>query len=227
MTKKMEMFLKNKYTKWYFRIIENSRLKNHADYIENHHIIPKCMGGDNSSENLIKLTAKEHYICHLLLVKSVVPEYKKKMNYAFWRMCNTHNKRYKPSARMYELGKQGFIEAHIGHESYMISQTTESREKIGKSMSAILSKLTETEMKERMSNSCCHPDVYTEERAKNISKATTGKKKTKTEKLLRAETDRKNRTPQQKLLCGAHNKNKTWKIIDGKRTWIAKEVRNY
>jgi len=36
---------------------------------ETHHIIPKCMGGTDSKENLIDLTPEEHYVAHQLLVK--------------------------------------------------------------------------------------------------------------------------------------------------------------
>lgn len=38
-------------------------------YTEKHHIVPKCMGGDNKPRNLVRLTAREHYIAHQLLVK--------------------------------------------------------------------------------------------------------------------------------------------------------------
>ena len=34
-----------------------------------HHIIPKCFGGTNDSENLILLTCEEHIIAHILLCK--------------------------------------------------------------------------------------------------------------------------------------------------------------
>ena len=34
-----------------------------------HHILPKSLGGDDSQDNLIKLTLKEHYIAHCLLWK--------------------------------------------------------------------------------------------------------------------------------------------------------------
>jgi hypothetical protein len=37
------------------------------EYTETHHIIPKCMGGKNTDINLVKLTPKEHFICHKLL----------------------------------------------------------------------------------------------------------------------------------------------------------------
>lgn len=36
-------------------------------YLEEHHIIPKCLGGTNTSDNLVNLTYREHYFAHLLL----------------------------------------------------------------------------------------------------------------------------------------------------------------
>lgn len=71
------MFLQNKYTKRYFGIIEKAksegRLKlersnNEYVYFEEHHITPRALGGGNEIYNLVLLTAKEHFICHLLLV---------------------------------------------------------------------------------------------------------------------------------------------------------------
>jgi ribosomal protein L24E len=38
-------------------------------YKERHHIIPRCMGGSDEKENLVDLTAEEHYVAHQLLVK--------------------------------------------------------------------------------------------------------------------------------------------------------------
>jgi hypothetical protein len=38
-------------------------------YFERHHIVPRCLGGTDDSENLVKLTAEEHYVAHQLLVK--------------------------------------------------------------------------------------------------------------------------------------------------------------
>lgn len=40
-----------------------------STYYENHHIIPKCLGGCNNAKNLVPLTGREHYIAHLLLWK--------------------------------------------------------------------------------------------------------------------------------------------------------------
>jgi len=43
--------------------------KKPAGYVEKHHIIPKWQGGSNGPSNLVWLTAREHYIAHLLLAK--------------------------------------------------------------------------------------------------------------------------------------------------------------
>ena len=43
---------------------------NRADgYVERHHIIPKSEGGSDEPDNLVNLTAREHYIAHKLLAK--------------------------------------------------------------------------------------------------------------------------------------------------------------
>lgn len=41
----------------------------YIDYFETHHILPKALGGNNDPKNLIRLTAREHYLAHLLLAK--------------------------------------------------------------------------------------------------------------------------------------------------------------
>jgi hypothetical protein len=63
------MFLKNKYTNCYYRIVNRAKNRELTTYTERHHIVPKSLGGDNSAENLVKLTPKEHYVCHRLLTK--------------------------------------------------------------------------------------------------------------------------------------------------------------
>ncbi len=69
------MFLNNKYSRWYHNIINTAcqaqRQKYNESYFEEHHIIPKCMNGTNKKENLVLLTAREHFICHILLYKMV------------------------------------------------------------------------------------------------------------------------------------------------------------
>jgi hypothetical protein len=76
-------FLSNKYTCWYYSIIENARnRKIEPDYIERHHIIPKSFyvnqsvsgwitGNPNLASNIINLSAREHFLCHWLLTKMI------------------------------------------------------------------------------------------------------------------------------------------------------------
>ena len=60
------------------------------------------MGGLNSKENLVELTAKEHFLCHRLLCE-IYPD-ESKLKYALWMICNGSGdkKRYIPSSRIYE-----------------------------------------------------------------------------------------------------------------------------
>ena len=99
------MFLNNKYTKWYNNIITKAEQKvNRNGYHEKHHIIPKSIGGSNDESNLIYLTAKEHFVCHLLLTKMFDGEYKSKMIRAFWMIATMGNKnqeRKKVGSRIY------------------------------------------------------------------------------------------------------------------------------
>ena len=53
-------------------------------YTEKHHAIPKSLGGENTGENIVPLTPKEHFIAHLLLAKI----YGGKMWYAAFMMSN-------------------------------------------------------------------------------------------------------------------------------------------
>ena len=38
-------------------------------YVERHHILPKALNGSDDSSNLVALTAKEHFVAHVLLAK--------------------------------------------------------------------------------------------------------------------------------------------------------------
>lgn len=75
-------------------------------YFEKHHILPKSLGGIDDENNLVKLTAREHFICHWLLVKTYDKGTveRQKMLCALWRMrsqSNTHATHY-VNARAYE-----------------------------------------------------------------------------------------------------------------------------
>jgi hypothetical protein len=49
-------------------------LRKDIGYIEKHHVIPVCLGGTDDKDNLVFLTAKEHFLAHLLLAKAYPQE---------------------------------------------------------------------------------------------------------------------------------------------------------
>lgn len=59
-------------------------------YKERHHIVPKCIGGLDDKNNIVSLTAEEHYVAHQLLVK-IYPSVPG-LIYATMAMCGTTNK---------------------------------------------------------------------------------------------------------------------------------------
>lgn len=79
-----QLFIQNKYTKWYYNIINKAlsenREKSKSQYFESHHIIPKCIVKNN---NTVLLTGREHFIAHVLLCKMCKNKlHKRKMYFA-------------------------------------------------------------------------------------------------------------------------------------------------
>lgn len=57
------------YTQHYELLIARAKGRKITGYIERHHIVPRCLGGTDLPENLVNLTAEEHYVAHQLLMK--------------------------------------------------------------------------------------------------------------------------------------------------------------
>ena len=111
------MYLLNKYTRWYNLIITNAKNRVNLDgYRERHHIIPKSLGGSNDSTNIVVLTAREHFICHLLLVKMTEGDNKRKMVNAAWGMATRRNQfqdgRTRVNSKTYEFLKSNLTQSH-------------------------------------------------------------------------------------------------------------------
>lgn len=122
--------LQNKYTNWYCAIVERAMIRatTRKDairllaYVEKHHIVPDSFfierqrkghkgwlsGASSHKENLVYLTAREHFICHWLLSKMSTPntKYHVTMNLALVAMSMNGNKqgRYnnKTTSEVYE-----------------------------------------------------------------------------------------------------------------------------
>src|SRR5580704_18811987 len=57
------------YATHYKRLIDRARIRVLDTYTERHHVVPRCMGGGNDRDNIVRLTPEEHYVAHQLLVK--------------------------------------------------------------------------------------------------------------------------------------------------------------
>jgi hypothetical protein len=97
------MFKTNKYSKFYFNIVNNAKqLKRAKRGNERHHILPRSLGGNDEASNLVNLSPREHYVCHLLLTKFTNGEAYQKMSYALHRITN-HNTGKIKSSKVYEM----------------------------------------------------------------------------------------------------------------------------
>lgn len=97
-----------KYKIWYDKIIERAKNRTLSEGYEIHHIIPRFDGGLDNSENLVKLTLREHYVCHLLLTKIYDGMLKMKAYCALHKMC--FSGKYGNKSRLYETFRTQFIE---------------------------------------------------------------------------------------------------------------------
>ena len=100
----------NKYKNWYNNLIVKSKNRDIDEYTELHHIIPKSLGGSDDKDNLVELTAREHFIAHLLLTKITEGQNKQKMFTAAFNMVNMNN--IKVNSRIYKMLKEN-------HSDYM------------------------------------------------------------------------------------------------------------
>lgn len=98
------------YLKIYNQIIERRKIKEPVGYKEKHHIIPRCLNGSDKKDNLIYLTAREHYICHLLLVKIYknTNYYYKLLNAFLMMKCNSLKQKRYFNSHLYEYLRQDF-----------------------------------------------------------------------------------------------------------------------
>lgn len=115
-------------------------------YIEKHHIIPRSLGGSNSKNNLVKLTAREHYIIHWLLYKI---HRTAKLAHAWNSMCmRTMDMPQRYTSHSFRFAREHFSQIHKDiwsnddYRNKMIKKriaqaTPEIRKKISSSVQAL------------------------------------------------------------------------------------------
>ena len=113
------------YQEHYNRLIERAKNRELSCYTESHHIIPRCMSGTDEKDNLVRLTAREHFIAHLLLHKIYPNE--SKLLYAINMMCVNSYKHLnnRVNNRLYSWLKEKFS------KEISISQSGENNSQFG------------------------------------------------------------------------------------------------
>jgi 5-methylcytosine-specific restriction endonuclease McrA len=82
----------------YESLINRAKVRHLDGYSELHHIVPKCIGGNDELSNLVALTAREHFIAHLLLAKIHGGK--------LWHAAHMMSNMKKYSNRTYAIAKQ-------------------------------------------------------------------------------------------------------------------------
>lgn len=105
----------------YNKLIESRKLmtrkKGDGLYYERHHAIPKWLGGADTKDNLVLLTAREHFIAHLLLWKF----YRDRPSaLALHKMTksNNSNQDRKFTSVQFEKARMAFVETQIGDKNW-------------------------------------------------------------------------------------------------------------
>lgn len=198
----------NKYEKWYNSIIQKALTRVIDCYTERHHIVPRSLGGSDDLINLVELTAREHFICHWLLIKMNTGEARGKMINALYMMQgkSTHQKRYtsKITGRIYESLREEYA-AYISNlntgrvqpiEENIKQRAAQTGRKRAPFSDEWKAKLSETS---KGKNNSRYGVEVSEETRKKIGNKLRGRKHTEEEKKRRADAIRGSK--REKLLC--------------------------
>ena len=106
----------------YDNLINQAKNRLVDGYTEKHHILPKSMGGSNQAFNIVKLTAREHFLAHWLLFKIYKTP---SMAKAFRLMLDISKK---PHSKTYEIAKTIYAKSMMGENN--VSKRPEVRKKL-------------------------------------------------------------------------------------------------
>jgi hypothetical protein len=122
-------------------------------YAERHHIIPRCLGGTDDADNIVRLLTKEHFIAHLLLARIHSGKDGMRMVHALRRMLTgNQSHRYIPNSRTYQTIRTLSMEKCSGENNPMWGKTGENHPSYGK-----------------------HEQIYTEEFRKKVGEKSKGR----------------------------------------------------
>jgi hypothetical protein len=177
------------YQQVYDNIIQKAKSKNRVRfkkkdlgyvYYENHHIIPKCIGGIDEKENKVLLTAREHFVCHKLLTY-IYPN-NRKLACAFHYICFNNKANRKLSSRDYARAVELMRAIPVLQSSKDKARESMKGKNVGRIQSEETKKLralantgkTRTQETKDKTRKSLLGKTFSEERKNNISKGHLG-----------------------------------------------------
>jgi hypothetical protein len=122
------------YAALYARFIASrqGRVFSPGEYSERHHIVPRCEGGGDEPENLIRLTARDHLFAHLILAKWKGGKHWASVSATFGNSVRRGELPTAQVVRVVALSRQKFGESIRGdkHPGFGVKRSPETREKI-------------------------------------------------------------------------------------------------
>lgn len=127
------------YLKIYCNLIRKAENRTPPEgYTEKHHIFPVSIFGKNN--RIVVLTAREHYVAHFLLYRLFAKRYGKthshfkKMQLAFWLMCN-YDRYGNTCSRLYQILREEISQRYSGDNNP--AKLPENRIKISKGVAGL------------------------------------------------------------------------------------------
>lgn len=209
------------YVNLYNALIKNSQSQKRNKKLgvyEEHHIVPKCLGGADTADNLVLLTPREHFIAHVLLWKANKSDYRLFAPLLFFK-----NNKHVKNSRTYEKIRIAHAEymrtnnpsLTLSNESkkqkseklskYALSRSRDTNNKISasnkgkkKRLGAVLSEETKSKIRSSLKDYFSNSEISHETRSK-ISAALTGKFHTAETKAKFSEAQKKSKD--KKYVC--------------------------
>lgn len=92
-------------------------------YVERHHILPKALGGSDDSSNLVALTAREHFIAHMLLARMY--------GGSMWHAITIMKKDGRGTARSFAIARKKLSDLMMGNKKTLgMKMSEESKAKM-------------------------------------------------------------------------------------------------
>lgn len=99
------------YNRIYNELIENARTRGAiTGYSEGHHVIMRKMGGSDDPDNIVRLSAREHYMAHWLLHKI----HRSRETGAAWAAMTSNKNGLRYTSATWALAREAGVEAHRG-----------------------------------------------------------------------------------------------------------------